>query len=66
LDRDVVFLSEILTELGNDSKKETWDNSYSGINCFKLPLVENIPKSLKYSADVNVFLANLKLNDDIQ
>lgn len=65
LNRDVVFLNEILAELSIEEKKENWDESFSSINCLVLPEKNNIPISLKYSAAINILLSNLKIKDNV-
>jgi Family of unknown function (DUF5685) len=65
LNFDTVFLSELLSNLAQ-AQPELWDASYQSKSCFALPQGKTEqPFALQYSAAVNVFMAELKLNDRI-
>ena len=62
LNHDVVFLSELLSEIENEKKNFSEITIYK---CLDLPKDEsNIPAFLKYSAAVNILLAYYKINDN--
>lgn len=63
LNTDVVFLSELLSEMNN------CENDFDGIKintCFKLPHTDKIPLFLKYTASINILLSYFKVLDNIQ
>jgi hypothetical protein len=65
LNFDTVFLSELLSSL-DAQQPEMWDAAYQSNSCFALPKGSaEQPFALQYSAAVNVFMAELKLNDRI-
>lgn len=63
LNRDTVFLAEILTVLASDDTAQ-WDKSIQNYQCFSLPKAGNIPTSLDYASDLAMLLAQLKLKDN--
>lgn len=67
LNYDIVFLSELLSELLKEDLA-TWQTGYQAINkCFTMPQRhEQIPFSLEYAADVNILLAALKIDDHVK
>ena len=66
LNFDTVFLSELLAALGNEQQNH-WNESYQSKNCFQLPQNQaDMPLSLQFSATVNVLLAELKTEDNVQ
>ena len=64
LNYDTVFLAEILTLLSEDDTA-SWDPKIQGYRCFDLTENEHLPLSLQYAADINIFLAEVKLKDNI-
>jgi hypothetical protein len=65
LNFDCVFLAELLSVI-QEADTETWDAKLASQNCFSLPREEVIPLSLKYAADMNLILAEMKLRDNLQ
>jgi len=67
LNYDAVFMSELLTVLNEDDTKE-WGGALQAVNrCLTMPdKNEEMPISLQYAAASNVFLAELKLDDNIK
>lgn len=63
LNYDAVFLAEVLTHLASDAP-EQWDAKIRGYQCFSLPNAGQIPVSLDYAADVNMLLAQLRIQDN--
>lgn len=66
LNYDVVFLSELLSDLSGENP-DNWQKAYQAINvCFKMPdKNEERPLSLQYAAAINVFLGELKIKDNL-
>lgn len=67
LNYDIVFLSELLSELHSEDLTQ-WQTNYHAINkCSKMPKKgTTIPFSLSYAATANVVLAALKIDDHIK
>ena len=69
LNRDLVFLSEVLTELSTASfpADAPWNRPFSRIdNCFKLPgRQDEIPPSFQIAATYNVLMSRYKVEDNI-
>ena len=67
LNYDTVFLAELLSDLANEAP-DNWQKAYQAINrCFQLPDKNSErPISLRYAAAVNVFLGELKIEDNLQ
>lgn len=68
LNRDLVFLSELLAELGGqDANPAAWQcTALRKRNCFALPRKhDEIPLPLRIAATYNVLLAKYKLDDNI-
>ena len=68
LNYDAIFLSELLTFLGPAPANyhSEWSPALLSYNCLRLPKEEDLPESLKYAAAVNVLLAGVKLEDNVQ
>ncbi len=64
LNFDVVFLSELLSQLSKEDTN-TWQEGYLNHNCFAPIEKDKIPTALKYTSAVNVFLSALKTQDHI-
>lgn len=62
LNNDTVFLSEILSALNKENTFE-WNKLYSVKKCMSLPST-NLPLSLQFAGATNVFLSELKFNDN--
>ncbi|MCP4440337.1 MAG: hypothetical protein GY810_15435, partial [Aureispira sp.] len=64
---DTVFLSELLSAIHQEDLKD-WQGAYQAINkCFTLPEKGSAtPISLHYAATVNIFLGELKIDDNIK
>jgi Na+-transporting methylmalonyl-CoA/oxaloacetate decarboxylase gamma subunit len=67
LNYDAVFLAELLTSLSDQSPNQ-WNNALQASNkCFTMPRQnEKSPAALRYAAASNVFLAALKIDDNIR
>jgi len=67
LNYDAVFLAELLTSLSDESPNQ-WNNALQATNkCFTMPRQnEKSPAALRYAAASNVFLAALKIDDNIR
>jgi hypothetical protein len=67
LNFDIVFLSELLSDLNNE-KMDEWTDAYQSINrCFSMPTeVDKTPFSLQYTATANTILSALKVDDNIK
>lgn len=67
LNYDTVFLSELLSQLGNEQLEE-WSGAYQAINrCFTMPdKAGQTAFSLEYSATANTVLSALKVDDNIK
>lgn len=63
LNYDAVFLSEILTLLSSE-ETTLWDHEIQNYQCFSLPRKDDLPVSLDYASDVNMLLAQLKVQDN--
>lgn len=63
LNYDAVFLAEVLTHLASDTP-EQWDAKIRGYQCFSIPHAGKIPVSLDYAADINMLLAQLRIQDN--
>lgn len=68
LNRDLVFVSEVIAELGQENplKNDTETSSFQVRNCFRLPASpEAIPRSMQIAAAYNVLLTRYKLDDNV-
>ncbi|MFI5120582.1 MAG: DUF5685 family protein [Thermoanaerobaculia bacterium] len=64
LNHDTVFLSEVLSALGDGGEPPRWDASFVSRNCLSLPAKDApIPPSLSFAAAATVVLAKEKLAD---
>lgn len=63
LNYDTVFLSEVLSALSKENTVE-WNNIYSIKKCLILPS-NRLPIPLQFAGATNVFLSELKLNDNL-
>jgi hypothetical protein len=63
LNYDAVFLAEILSLLSVEETKQ-WDKKIQSYQCFSLPGEAGLPISLDYASDVNMLLAQLKMQDN--
>lgn len=66
LNYDLVFLGELLTAL-TEEDLEAWEPNLQAVNqCFKLTKRKETPKLLNLIATLHLFLAELKLQDQVQ
>jgi hypothetical protein len=67
LNFDIVFLSELISDLNNEKMNE-WTDAYQSINhCFSMPTeADKTPFSLQYTATANTILSALKVDDNIK
>lgn len=65
LNFDCVFLAEMLSVIQED-ETDQWDASLSSHQCFSMPQEDRIPLSLQFAADVNLLLAEMKVQDNLQ
>lgn len=67
LNYDVVFLAEVLSHFHRDiNPSQNWMQFRMGSGCFNDPFHQQpLPYSLSYAAAVNIFLASVKLSDNI-
>ena len=63
LNYDAVFLAEMLSLLSMEETK-LWDKKIQSYQCFSLPGEAGLPISLDYASDVNMLLAQLKMQDN--
>lgn len=68
LNYDAIFLSELLTFISgtNEDYQQEWAPALLSYNCLRLPKREDIPTPLSYAASVNVLLAGIKLQDNVE
>jgi hypothetical protein len=68
LNHDITFFAEILAELSGESKEENqWDPAFYRSNCFILPGEQDrIPLSFSIAAAVNILLAKLTIDDNVE
>jgi hypothetical protein len=65
LNYDIVFLSELLSEISNEDLAE-WEEAYQKINrCMTMPKESSAATSLQYAADANLLLTELKIEDHL-
>jgi hypothetical protein len=64
LNRDFVFLLECLTD-ADDKLKYATSSSYSSLNCFAMPRVEEIDARYRYCAAVNLLAVGYRVEDDV-
>ena len=62
LNHDVVFLAELLTQLGGEDV-EAWGGAYQSRNCVRLPGKQEMPVVLRYAAAANVLLSEYRVAD---